>query len=548
MSRKGGKRTSSKAQTNTLTNYFPTKSKVPQHPPPRKKPKALEATITPAQPSTPSVRLVSADSSTSNNAPLANVPLSALQPRTLLDATNNSNASLSNAPLPSLPPRALLGMHVDSETETDAKDQDPEDLDPEGQDADGHIVIPEPLRDIFSTSAATEASIVREIAAPHALDMWTKAISKGYVLPLDNVSLFELGIISKDCGKHKLIYAVLCEQTFRLLKIGYTTDLAQRKLFYEECKGKMFIAICHLHRLDDVTESFFQQHYRQYMHQIKTTPGVPADLVKVHTMIDERGGEELGVKAVIIGKLLEFGGQLCNRLPAPFELGMCQIGKDMERRAQVDTLANALFTPLAEFLDLSKPVHVSFTAGWPSGFYRPANNNPNKKMFNTSVVMEYITGMPVHDLTDHDLIPVPAVPNSTNATEGFSTDYKNKPKVVEMGRDRIDNFLRHLKQNSLMVVNTADIVFYNKPYDMRKFLENSHMFRVQVDGWNGEVFLMFHQKHKKAILLIRPPGFLADSRREVPLWKSCRRSLTMEAVKQVVHRVVPAADMALTEF
>jgi len=335
---------------------------------------------------------------------------------------------------------------------------------------------------------------------------------------------------------YKLLYAVFYKATGKLLKIGMTGDLNFRQEDYDldECYIVPFVDF---HRLDERTESFLQEKYRELVLKIRDNDQVPEPVKKLFDVITERCGEELGVKGVVIVLMGELGAQGHYGLSKPAELAMYDRFVYQERKRYVGMAEEGMMSVVSSTLDLDKKVSIVCVSSWMTGF----DDKEGNKSTNTPTFMQYMTGQ-IQDMEETDTIPVAAVPGARTESEGFSDKYKKVQ--LEQGVERLRNSVRSLPDNAVMLLDTNEVL----NTDVRGMLETEYLYKSRLDVWDEECILFTHAKHKKVIALHCPPGLAGDSRNEVPMWQSIRRCLLLEVLKRVLDHLVPVADREFESF
>jgi len=392
--------------------------------------------------------------------------------------------------------------------------------------------------------ATTNNFIRKKYLHPITRQVHAKAKADGYVFNSTSAYLQDFSDID-HCVSQSVLYAQVERSTGNLLKIGFTGNHINRIGLYDNYANYHFLPLANLQLVDKEFDTFLQQKYRQLLSSICNSNTAPSPLKKAFEMLEDRGGELLGPKRNITNQMMETGTQLFYKLGVPAELCMFDESKYKLRDYHATHGSNSILSVIQPVLDLSQNVNIEVVASWNTGFYEPKSENPDGKLINCACFLEYVTGREIMDMGDIDTIPVAAVPHSTTAEEGFSENYSKIQ--IQQGRERFHNFVRHLKDNSVMLLNTNRILYKGTPHDVLSIVKDHYGFAERLDLWDGECIVLVHVKYKKVILLHRPPGYAGDSRDDIPTWMSVRRILTLEVLKRVLdhlpcaHRDLPQA-------
>lgn len=391
------------------------------------------------------------------------------------------------------------------------------------------------------TTVASER-VLREILHPIACSVFQKLDEMGYAFNIKGTYRDDFEIAFYENWKqpghgaaNKLLYGVIDKATGKLRKIGMTGNLDFRQLDYdlEECSIVPFVDF---HRLDECTESFLQKKYRELVANIRANDQVPDQVKKLFDVIVERGGEELGVKGLMIVLMAEVGAQRHYGVSTPAELLMFDRVVYQEREKYVAMTVERMMSVVSSALDLDERVSIVCVSSCPTA------DDKEAKFGNIQSFMDYMTGS-IQDLEETDTIPVAAVPVARTEAEAFSDDYSKVQR--EQGVERLRNFVRSLPDNSFMLLNTNRVL----NTDVQHMLETEYLYDSRLDVWDEECILLTHAKVKKVIALHRPPGYAGDSRNKIAIWKSIKRCMLLEVLKRVASdRLVPEADREIKSF
>ena len=423
----------------------------------------------------------------------------------------------------------------DDEEDDDVQGDNDDDDDDEDDDADGIIKVLRPPTNIFTMKVGCKSpnSPLRQIADPICRAMFLELERKGYAKSLHGTYLYDFDgvVVDDDIGTHPLLYAVF-DADDNLIKIGYTTNMKYRKQHYNN-QSLVFVVLVHLHRLDAETEQYLQQKYRQMCEEIQNSTNTPEAFKKLFHMIVDRGGEELGCKKKIIHLMCELGGSLHYNLEGEADFLMCDTTKLEERETHVAVAVTTITTLVKDSLDVNTTVDVPAVSSWMTGFDESRQQNPNANFSSTPTFMEYILNVATIDMEETNTFPAPVYRNPTSSEQGFSKDYSKEQ--LNQGRSRLHNFIRNIKDNSFMILDTNQILFDATPGDIVSLLPDQYLFDVAMDVWEREIVLLVHAVSKKVIAVHRPLSDGADSREIIRSSQCVLRCMGTEVLKRIVH-------------
>ena len=400
------------------------------------------------------------------------------------------------------------------------------------------IIIPAPPRSACEMKAACSDAGLRKELHKAGRASFQRLLDEGYVLEIDGPHTMDFGKASdENCGKYKVLYAMVDKVTGELKKIGLAGILEIRKAKYQDHDKCYFIPFLKLRQLEKEMDSFLQGQCRELVAAVRNNEGTPEPVRKLFEMVVDRGGEEFGVKGNFIYRIIEVGAQLYHGVGVVGEVCMHNASVFDNRKRLVAHAVEIIKAIVHSKLDTTKKIEIHIVTSWNHAYYRPRDDNPDGKLTNKHVFTECAARCVINDLREHDTVPAPANVNATTADEAFSRDY---PKtVLDQGRERLRNFLRAMNDNSFMLLDTNKILCESTTFDIVRLLEGECMYDYAINVWNEQSIILTHAKQAKVVALHCPFCFGGDSRSEVPLWQSNLRTLLIEVLKIVTHSLLP---------
>jgi hypothetical protein len=242
------------------------------------------------------------------------------------------------------------------------------------------------------------------------------------------------------------------------------------------------------------------------------------------------------------------GAQLCHHgLGAEADFLTCDVKKLQKRKSLIMTAVTCFMNLLQGTLDLDQPVHVTTVSSWMTGFDERRFSNADANFSSTPTLTQYMLQRAVK-MEETDTMPTPVHKNPTTRTQGFSKDFT--PAQLEQGRSRLDGFIRGMRENSFMLLDSNEILFEGTPHDIYLLLSDMYSFSPRLYIWDKEIVAFVHTKEKKVIGCFSPACLAAESRAEIPTWKCVLRCMTVEVLKRVVQNLVHQHDQEseLSEF